>query len=328
MRCRKQSGFTLVELLVVIAIIGILIAFLLPAVNAAHEAGRRVSCVNKLKQCGLALLNYESARGSLPACSSKQLIDNGKGGIPFNQWVAVFPYMECDYLFKQMDFTKLPNVAPNTNIATTVVQQFICPSWNGAPIQHNRCQVYPEPEYTMVTCYEGCWGPSPIHHCNSVCPCTMTQTNPVCYCCQTNDHRDITPFPNSNTFTAVFDPESVRGCKLNEVTDGTAHTIMAGEQLPDRTPHSILFYTNGSFAITSPPLNLDLSLCPVSDVPGVDIHDTNDSDTCDGFKSTHPGVCNFVMVDASVHGWALTIDYQLYNLLATKAGGEIAIPPD
>ena len=107
MRHTKHAAFTLVELLVVIAIIGILIGLLLPAIKAAREAGRRAACVNKMRQCGLALLNYESARGSLPGCSSQELIDTGKGGMPFNQWVAVFPYMECDYLYKTVRFQQV-----------------------------------------------------------------------------------------------------------------------------------------------------------------------------------------------------------------------------
>jgi hypothetical protein len=123
---------------------------------------------------------------------------------------------------------------------------------------------------------------------------------------------------------------------LNEVTDGAAHTIMAGEQVPDRTAHSSLFSLNGSTAITGIPLTTDVvTLCPSGGIPGVDPHTSNPPDTCDGFKSSHPGVCLFLFVDGGVHGFPLTIDYELYNDLATRAGGEVAtstklsvMPPD
>ena len=69
----QKRGFTLVELLVVIAIIGILVALLLPAIQAAREAARRSQCVNKMKQLGLAALNYESARKLLPYANTPNL---------------------------------------------------------------------------------------------------------------------------------------------------------------------------------------------------------------------------------------------------------------
>ena len=326
---RRYSAFTLVELLVVIAIIGILIGLLLPAINAAREAGRRTACVNKLKQCSLALLDYEASWGRLPAASSKGPLGVGKGGMPFNLWVAVFPFMESNDLYRRLDFTKDPNAAPNLQMATTTVfAQFLCPSWTLSPIQPNRCTLYPDPATAVVTCYEGCWGPTSSHDasvCSTFCPCSLTQTNPVCYCCQTSDHQSARGYPNSNRYIAVFDPETPIGCKLNQVTDGTSHTIMAGEQLPDRTAHSSLFSLNGAVAITGIPLTSDItSLCPSGGISGQDPHTSNPPDSCDGFKSLHPGVCNFAMVDASVHCFPLTIDYEVYNDLGTKAGGEIS----
>ena len=100
MRNKSRNGFTLVELLVVIAIIGILIALLLPAVQAAREAARRMQCTNNLKQLGLGILNYESANGSLPAGSVYNSSNCTSGECYGTSFLAVIlPYMELNDLY-------------------------------------------------------------------------------------------------------------------------------------------------------------------------------------------------------------------------------------
>ncbi|MBN2291124.1 MAG: DUF1559 domain-containing protein [Pirellulales bacterium] len=108
-----QKAFTLVELLVVIAIIGILIALLLPAVQAAREAARRSQCSNNLKQTGVALLNYESAHNVLPYGG----IPTKANGYGFSWWVRVLPFYEQGGIVDSLDHEGLP---ANTNYRNTV----------------------------------------------------------------------------------------------------------------------------------------------------------------------------------------------------------------
>src|ERR1700691_3991008 len=134
-KCRQfpyYGGFTLWELLVVIAIIAILIGLLLPAVQAAREAGRRAQCSNNLKQLGLALANYQSALRVYP-------FGVGGGGPPgnvFNRWSAqsqLLPYLEQPALFDALNFVGTPwlNVNPvfgpmNQTAITTRIAGFLC----------------------------------------------------------------------------------------------------------------------------------------------------------------------------------------------------------
>src|SRR5689334_10404673 len=130
----KRRAFTLVELLVVIAIIGLLVALLLPAIQAAREAARRSQCKNNLKQLGLALHNFESARRAFPAgfiSTPKGNVVNADGTGPGWGWGAyILPYLEESSVFQQLDFKSNieVNLSPNKDLRVVTLQVFRCPS--------------------------------------------------------------------------------------------------------------------------------------------------------------------------------------------------------
>jgi prepilin-type N-terminal cleavage/methylation domain-containing protein len=125
----RRSGFTLIELLVVIAIIAVLIALLLPAVQSAREAARRIQCTNNLKQIGLAIHNYHDSVGTLPLGAA---VTFDRSGNPiFQGWgvtARILPYLEGQNIFNVCNFN-LANEAPQNDTSMRIgVEAYLCPS--------------------------------------------------------------------------------------------------------------------------------------------------------------------------------------------------------
>ncbi len=137
---RDRRGFTLIELLVVIAIIGVLIALLLPAVQAAREAARRSQCTNNLKQIGLALHNYHATHDSFPMGQTKNASNHPWTDRNWTGWsiqAQMLGQMEQGPLYNAINFNIIPygyELGPvNTTVAYKVVSTFLCPSDPNAP---------------------------------------------------------------------------------------------------------------------------------------------------------------------------------------------------
>jgi len=139
-RPRKTSGFTLIELLVVIAIVGVLISLLLPAIQAAREAARRIQCASNLKQLALAAQSHESAHGKLPPSGLVELVPTQhrqitydsfeqRMGIQLSWAVLLLPYLEQQNLFDQFDLQQNAMQQPNRP-QEQPVDLYLCPSDN------------------------------------------------------------------------------------------------------------------------------------------------------------------------------------------------------
>src|SRR5258708_30998858 len=123
-----RRGLTLVELLVVMAIIGVLVGLPLPAVQMARASARRLQCANKLKQIGLALLNYESTRKQLPPGYVSKFTSTGDDTGPGWGWASMLlPEIEEGAIYRTINF-ELPIEHPNNGVRVASIATFFCPA--------------------------------------------------------------------------------------------------------------------------------------------------------------------------------------------------------
>jgi prepilin-type N-terminal cleavage/methylation domain-containing protein/prepilin-type processing-associated H-X9-DG protein len=313
-RLREKHAFTLVELLVVITIIGILVALLLPAVQAAREAARRMQCSNNLKQIGLATPSYENAYKVFPAGGYHLPSDGSRKGSIF---VYLLPFIEKQSVFDAFDFRvfdiggqKYPGTT--TEIRSTVVSTYVCPSDD-----------HPATYEISADDAGSLWIGNRIvalHNYTASAGPTKVWNRPGCECNLNFDNYAKAEFDAKPTVGA-FNRLGI--ClSVAEFTDGLSNTIFVGEQRPLCSIAGQLGWDsqdNGcGFTSTVVPLNSDSCTREPS---GNGCARYCNCNTSNGFKSTHPGGVNFVFGDGSVHFVPETIDMWTYQWLGGRSDG-------
>jgi prepilin-type processing-associated H-X9-DG protein len=317
-----------VELLVVIAIIGILVALLLPAIQAAREAARRSQCTNNLRQVGIAILNYENSYKELPWGSSYARTDvkERKG----NWVIAVLPFIEEGALADRYDFSRYPNQTPNLALTeTTVIQTLICPSDELAtqPILDNRRSGQNNPPRSQGLWYTGSMGPTIPDTCAfAPAPGEPQAEQKYRISCQGCGFGTLNASPNGDAargpcarFHPISDTDSCAGaiCRrylgipLRRIPDGLSNTFLAGETLPGHWTWNGVYCENFTTSTTHIPLNT---------MESRDQH--VDYWLTSGFKSMHPAGANMAMCDGSVHFIQEAIDYYAWNMLGSRESGD------
>ncbi len=290
---RKNRGFTLVELLVVIAIIGVLVSLLLPAVQAARSAARRVSNKNNLRQIGLALHNYHDVHQTFPSgwigvdSDGRPNVEAGSG---FGWAAMILPMMEERALHDQLDFNSPIDSPTNSAGRSTYLSTFRSPSDIGPDSWEISSEEGGGVLARLPTSnYIGCFGTTELHDCEGLPPGTSCDGNGVF-------------FHNSRV-------------RFADITDGSSNTFMVGER---KTDAKLDWYSTWIGAVPEGEETF-------ARVLGAADHAPNSPDNhFDDFSSYDPGGVHFLFGDGRVQFLNENIDIRLYQSLATRAGDEIA----
>ena len=314
---------TLIELLVVIAIVGVLIALLLPAIGAARESGRRTSCLNNMRQLGLAAQHYHDVNKNFPT-GARPSID--VAGVPtdgVNLWVELLLYFEQDNLHRRWDYNdNRNNVAGGTNaVQAQVIDILLCPS---------------DPLLERVVEMTAANAPLIPPWSRGFCGMSSYGGNA--------GKRSVPPGPPPDhpgiTRDGIFFIDS--SVRLSQVTDGSSKTLLFGERfhhdpqfdllqavvLPGVAPMATLgrwgFVGGAGGAMANVTLHAAAEIN--YEAPAGADNLAMQNRTC-AFGSGHSGGANFALADGSARFVAEDLPLEQLQALSTRAGEEVVETP-
>lgn len=316
-----RKAFTLIELLVVIAIIGILVALLLPAVQAARESARRIQCQNNLKQMALATLLYHDSKKYLPPARFAIRPGQPEHDCALDQpsWVVhIMPFIEQGTMYKSFNLFKSVEIAP-PEILQTPLNMFVCPS------RRSLDEAVGEETLVMNRAPCGCGGSSQRVPGGALGDYAA-------------NHGDVSPgaigsptdfyYGGNGTGTIISARPVCRGniavdwidkIKLAHLTDGTSNTFLIGEA---HIPPTQMGYPPWDGPIYS---GIEFSTIARVGGPGTPIVRNRFQQSLLQFQfgSNHPQICNFAFSDGSVQPISHTIDTINLGRYCHRADSEI-----
>jgi len=309
---KGRMAFTLVELLVVIAIIGVMVGLLLPAVQAAREAARRMSCSNNLKQISLGFQNYHDTFNTLPPGAIRYPV-SGNTPNTAHFWSAfILPFIELSTVHDQIAFGGhvVWTTGGSLIAAQSPIPTYRCPS-STDPASINNGVASPLVLNRVPNSYS-------VNMSGTIGNTVGTASYPA-RAGETQQHFDD-GYPTDNRFNGPFNYN--RSYKFATIIDGLSNTVSIGEKFQHRVGTATLSNDRVSYTIGSP--NINDNHAQFGGSMGMPINIRNaDHQGAAGFRSLHPGGCQVAYLDGSARFVSDTVAPEVRLALGTRDGGEI-----